>query len=84
MMSNPFNIELSENFPRSERATAKAELSIFNAVMDAEMGLFKQAWSGWPSGQERPRAGRADAASQALLDAGLSIAFEDLWRGQQR
>ncbi|MDP3508795.1 MAG: hypothetical protein Q8T09_12460 [Candidatus Melainabacteria bacterium] len=82
-MSNPFNIELSENFPRSERATAKAELSIFNAVMDAQMGLFKQAWSGWPSG-EQPRAGRSDAASQALLDAGMSIAFEDLWRGQQR
>lgn len=83
-MSNPFSIELSENFPQRDRAAANAELSIFSAVINAEMGLFKQAWTGWPSGSERPRAGRSDAASQALLDAGMSIAFEDLWRGQQR
>lgn len=83
-MSNPFNIELSENFPRRDRAAANIELSIFSAVVNAEMGLFKKAWSGWPTGEQAPRAGRSDAASQALLDAGMKIAFGDLWRGQQR
>ena len=84
-MSNPFNIELGPNFPQRDRAAANAELTIFSAVINAEMGLFKRAWAGWPAGSEQaPRAGRADAASQALLDAGMQIAFADLWRGQHQ
>jgi hypothetical protein len=83
-MSNPFNIELGPNFPQRDRAAANIELSIFSAVINAEMGLFQKAWSGWPTGEQAPRAGRSDAASQALLDAGMKIAFGDLWRGQQR
>jgi hypothetical protein len=80
-MSNPFNIELGPNFSQRDRVAANVELSIFSAVINAEMGLFKKAWSGWPADSEQaPRAGRSDAASQALLDAGMKIAFGDLYR----
>jgi|GEM_PF-753180 len=80
-MSNPFNIELSNNFPAGDKARANAELQIFSQVISADENFFKKAWSGWPSDHTAPKAGRDDASSQALLDAGLKYAFGDLWKG---
>lgn len=82
-MANPFNIELSKDFPAHDKAMANAELNIFSKVVSADMNLFNKAWSGWPSDDTAPKAGRDDASSQSLLDAGLKYAFEDLWKGHK-
>jgi len=82
-MANPFNIELGKDFPSGDKAKANAELNIFSKVISADMGLFNKAWAGWPSDDSAPKAGRDDASSQSLLDAGLKYAFADLYKSHK-
>jgi hypothetical protein len=79
-MSGNFNIQLSNDFPQAEKGMANFELGLFNTVMKGEMNLFKQAWAGWPADDTAPQANRSEQTSQNMIDAGLQMAFGDLWK----
>lgn len=78
-MSKPFNIELSKDFPAGDRAQANFEIAAFNMLAEANMGLFKQAWTGWPKDETRPKANRPDSESQDVLDKMFKVAFGDIY-----
>ena len=81
-MSGPFKIELGPGFPAADKARANFEIGVFNAVAGAEIGLFKQAWAGWPSDDSAPKASRSDSEAQDMIDAGMKYAFGDLYEGR--
>lgn len=74
------NIELDKNFPAGDRAQANFEIAAFNMLSEANMGLFKQAWTGWPKDETRPNPNRSESATQNVFEQLAKAAFKDIYK----
>jgi len=80
MSHSPFsNIELGPNFPAADKGLANFELNVTKEMFNLSSGFFKQAWSGWPSGDEAPNANRSDAQSQDVFDKLFGGIIKDIY-----